>query len=222
MSEPVLIAVVSQKGGAGKTTITMQLAAALAELRRSVAVADLDPQESAVRWSACASRIPPVPKAVFVAAGTAKAISRTIAQRAHGVHLVLLDCPPSIEHPHTMAALGLASFVLVPVVPGPTDLWSTRAVEKFIQSEQQKRPSLRAALLPNRVQRTAVAADVLEVLHEFALPLMPVAVAQRSAYAQSAIVGGSVFHLGSAARVAQDEMLRLAAAVLKQLGTIKS
>src|SRR5690606_259938 len=99
-----------------------------------------------------------------------------------------------------------------------TDLWSTRAVERLILLVQQRRRALRAALLPNRVQRTALAGDVLEVMREFSLPVMPVALAQRTAYAQSAVQGGSVFQLGRAAQAAREEMTRLAAAVIDMTG----
>lgn len=54
MTAPTLIALISQKGGSGKTTVAMQLAAGLALEGYRVALADLDPQESASRWAASA------------------------------------------------------------------------------------------------------------------------------------------------------------------------
>ncbi|THF58070.1 AAA family ATPase [Pseudothauera rhizosphaerae] len=221
MKIPVAIALLSQKGGAGKTTIAMQLAAALSAAGRRVAVADLDPQESALRWAEAASGGPPRAERVFAVAGAAGEIASAVDRGAAGCDLVLLDCPPSIEHPHTLGALERVELAIVPIVPGPTDLWSTRAVERLILLVQQRRPVLRAALLPNRVQHTTLAGDVLEVMREFTLPVMPVALAQRNAYAQSAVQGGSVFHLGRAAQAARDEMTRLAAAVLKLTGAKK-
>ncbi len=222
MKTVTAIALVSQKGGAGKTTITMQLAAALAAAGRRVAVADLDPQESALRWAEAAAGGAPCAETVFGVAGDARTIARALERGARDCDIVLLDCPPSIEHPHTLGALERADLAVVPVVPGPTDLWSTRAVEKLILLVQQRRPALRAALLPNRVQRTALAGDVLEVMREFSLPVLPVALAQRNAYAQSAVEGGSVFHLGRAAQAARDEMTRLAAALLDLSGAKKT
>ncbi len=115
----------------------------------------------------------------------------------------------------------MADAVLIPVVPSPTDLWSTRAVEHLVLATRERRPKLRAALLPNRVQRTALATDVLEVLREFALPVLNASLSQRNAYAQSAVLGGSVLDLGRAAAVAREEVERLTAAVLKLIGEKK-
>jgi chromosome partitioning protein len=59
---------------------------------------------------------------------------------------------------------------------------------------------------------------VLELLHEFTLPILDAMLCQRNAYAQSAVIGASVFQLGPAAEAAQEEVRKLIAAVLKQLG----
>jgi chromosome partitioning protein len=123
-----------------------------------------------------------------------------------------------VEQPATAEALRLAHLAVVPVVPSPTDLWSSRAVERLILNIGNQNPRLKAALLPNRVARTALAGEVLELLHEFTLPVVAAALAQRNAYAQSAVLGASVFELGRAAAAAQDEVRRLVAAILELLG----
>jgi len=134
---------------------------------------------------------------------------------ANKVDVVVMDCPPSIEHAHTMSALALCDIALVPVVPGPTDLWATRGIERLILERKRSRPGLRGALLPNRVTRTALSADVLEVLRDFTLPVLDAALSQRSAYALGAVRGTSVFGLGRSAAPAQEEVARLVAAVVK-------
>lgn len=216
-----ICALLSQKGGVGKTTVTMQLAAGLAASGYRVAVADLDPQESALRWAASADEAEPFPATLRGLAGTAETIGAGVRELARGVDFVVLDCPPSIEHPHTLAALEVADVVLIPVVPSPTDLWSTRAVEHLVLATRERRPKLRAALLPNRVQRTSLAADVLEVLRDFKLPVLGVSLSQRNAYAQSAVLGGSVLDLGRSAEAAREEVERLTAAVLDFIGEKK-
>lgn len=214
MTAATLIALISQKGGAGKTTVAMQLAAGLALEGYRVAVADLDAQESAARWAASAPDEAPFPAEVKPLRGSPAELAKGLRKLSNRVDIVVIDCPPSIEHPHTTGALEQCDLALVPVVPSPTDLWSTRAIERLILERQRQRPTLRAALLPNRVMRTALAGDVLEVLQDFSLPVLQTPLAQRSAYALSAVRGGSVFALGRAAAAAQEEVQALVGAIL--------
>ncbi|CAL92960.1 ParA family partition ATPase [Azoarcus olearius] len=211
-----IVALLSQKGGSGKTTVAMQLAAGLALAGYRVVVADLDPQESASRWADAAAPEAPFPAPVMRLRGSAEDMRQALRAAANRADFVVFDCPPSIDHPHTGSALALCDLALVPVVPSPTDLWATRGMEKLILNQMATRAPLRAALLPNRVMRTALAADVLEVLGDFSLPVLDAALTQRSAYAQSAVQGASVYELGRSAQPAQAEVDRLVAAVLNQ------
>lgn len=218
MNGSKIIALVSQKGGSGKTTVTMQLAAGLTLRGYRVAIGDLDPQESASRWAESAPQEAPFPLQLLRLSGNADEMARALRPVERHVDFVLLDCPPSIEHPNTASALDLCDLALVPVVPNPTDLWSTRAIEKLILHRMDARRSLLGALLPNRVMRTSLATDVLEVMRDFSLPVLGAALSQRSAFAQSAVLGASVYELGRAAAAAQEEVERLVSAVLEQLG----
>ena len=218
MSATRLIALISQKGGSGKTTVAVQLAAGLALEGYRIALADLDPQESASRWAESAPPEAPFAAEVVRLEGSAAAMAKALRPVRNKVDFVIMDCPPSIEHPHTMSALELCDLAIVPVVPSPTDLWATRGIERLILDRRQHRPALRGALLPNRVMRTALAGDVLDVLKDFSLPVLDAALAQRSAYASSAVRGTSVFGLGRSAAAAQDEVTRLVAAVLELIG----
>lgn len=212
-----LIALISQKGGAGKTTVTMQLAAGLAARGHVVGVVDLDPQESALRWAESALPDKPFPATVVPMTGDVDALREALNDFVRKRDFVLFDCPPSIEHPHALAALQLADLAVVPVVPSPPDLWSARAVERLILQQMDRNRALKGVLLPNRVQRTALSGTVLEVMRDFTLPVLDTPLYQRNAYAQSAVTGSSVFQLGRAAEAAQQEVDRLAAAVTELL-----
>ena len=215
------VALLSQKGGAGKTTMTMQLAAELARRGYKVGVADLDPQESATRWAQSAAAGSPFPAAVQGFSGDADAIAKAIDAFATGLDILLIDCPPSIEHPHVAAALARAHVALVPVVPSPPDLWSARAVERLVLQAMRKRPKLSGAIVVNRAQRTALSSSVIQLLREFELPVLRVGLSQRNAFAQSAAVGGSVLDLGKAAEIAQQEVAGVTDALLRLLARPK-
>ncbi len=217
MARAPVIALVSQKGGAGKSTVTMQLAAGFARRGKRVEIVDLDAQESATRWAEAAPEGTPFPAKVHRFKADPYDLSDKLSKWCKRADIVLLDCPPSIDHPRTLAALNHTDLAIIPVVPSPTDLWSTRAMEQLIHKLQATRPGLQGVLLPNRVTRTILATDALEVMRDFDLPMLPAALGQRNAYAQSAAIGGSVFDLGSAAELAQIEINRLVSAVMKRL-----
>ncbi len=73
-----ICALLSQKGGVGKTTVAMQLAAGLAARGLRVTVADLDPQESALRWAASAAAAKPFPAMVHAVGGSADTIAASV------------------------------------------------------------------------------------------------------------------------------------------------
>lgn len=218
MAKPKVVTVLSQKGGAGKSTLTMQLAGGLARSGRRVAIIDLDPQETAMRWAHAAPEAVPFPARVTRLEAAPEQLHQVIRQAGREADLILLDCPPSIEHPATLAALQEADVALVPVVPSPADLWSTKGVERLILQVQASRKGLKAALVPNRVLRTNLAWDVLEVMRDFSLPVLGAALSQRNAFAQSAVIGGTVYQLGRAGADAAREVDKLVVEVLKLTG----
>lgn len=212
-----VITILSQKGGAGKSTMTMQLAGGLARKDRKVAVLDLDSQETALRWAGSAPEDKPFPALVEGLADPA-GLRAALKKLAHQRDFVLIDCPPSLEHPAVLAALQEADVALIPVVPSPADLWSTKGIERLVLQVQAGRKGLRAALVPNRVVRTNLAWDVLEVMRDFSLPVLGAALSQRNAYAQSAVIGASVHQMGRAGSEAAREVDKLVVEVLKLTG----
>ena len=216
MSLGRVIAVVSQKGGAGKTTVAMQLGGGFHARAASVLLVDLDPQESAFRWAESAPLLDSELQ-LDVRKMSGLELIKHVGELQREADYVILDTPPSIHHPSTMAALAVAHLAVIPAVPSPTDLWSTLAVERLILTRMEHSHRLHGCIVPNRVQNTALATDVLELLHEFTLPILDAMLCQRNAYAQSAVIGASVFQLGSGADAAQGEVRKLITAVLKQL-----
>ncbi|TXI75375.1 MAG: chromosome partitioning protein ParA [Dokdonella sp.] len=219
MSLARVIAVVSQKGGAGKTTVAMQMGGGFHACGATLVLVDLDPQESAFRWAESAPLLDS-DLHLDVRKMSGLEVIKRIGELQREADYVVLDTPPSIYHPSTLAALAVAHLAVIPAVPSPTDLWSTRAVERLVLNRMEQSHRLRGCIVPNRVQNTALASDVLELLHEFTLPIVDAMLCQRNAYAQSAVIGATVFQLGSAADAAQKEVSKLIVAVRKQLGDI--
>jgi chromosome partitioning protein len=112
-----IIAILSQKGGAGKTTLALHLAVAAEQNRKATAVIDLDPQASASDWSD--SRKAEVPAVVSAQASRLEKVLDT-AQQA-GAKLAILDTAPHSEST-ALAAARAADFILIPCRPAILDL----------------------------------------------------------------------------------------------------
>lgn len=209
-----VVAFANQKGGTGKTTLLMNLAAGLSRAGLRVAVMDADPQGTALRWAGAASG-KPFPAVVEAAGGSGKGLREGIKALGKKADVVLVDCPPSVDSEPTLEALAVAGLAVIPVAPSPPDLWASRGIVHLIAKFNRKAHPLRGVLVANRVApRSSLGRDVLELLAEFELPLARTTIGARSAYAQAAALGASVFELKRAGAAAAAEIEALTAELL--------
>lgn len=111
------IAIVSQKGGAGKTTLALHIAVAAEMTGHSTALLDMDPQGTAEAWGAWRKDQPPE-----VIGAKASTLARTLEKaEAAGAHIVVIDTPPMAQA-EARAAAQLADIILIPCRPRPFDL----------------------------------------------------------------------------------------------------
>ncbi len=199
-----VIAIVGNKGGAGKTTLSVNLAAGLGR-QASIAVVDADPQGSALQWRAIADNGPPLP--VYEASAE---LASQAAALLDEFEYVIIDCPPSVHAPQTSAVLQFGDLALIPVQPSPVDLWATVHIEQAIERALENNPSLRSMLVINQLEsRTTLSRLVREVLTEIALPVANTAVRRRAVYRNSALEGKSVFDMGRRGTEAAEELDQL-------------
>lgn len=201
-----VIALVGNKGGAGKTTLAVNLAAMLAH-HGSTVVLDADPQGSALQWQSIAG--PDAgPRVIDATAG----MSAAFAQTADGTRHTVIDCPPSLQAPQTHAALALSDLALIPVQPSPLDLWATVHMEGAVERARRTNPRLRALLVINQLEpRTRLSRLIRDALAELELPAAETAICRRAVYRASVLEGKSVLDMGrrgAAAAAEIDSLIR--------------
>ena len=196
-----VIAVLNQKGGTGKTTLALNLAAGLAR-RAPTAVADADPQRSISQWIAMSedNALPPVTQISIDPAAT-------LAHLKRGYRYVVVDCPPTVSGPIIEAVMGAADVVLIPVLPSPLDLWASVEMAALVGEARKKYPALQAYLILNQVEtRNALSRVMQQAVAEFDVPLMQANVQRRAAYRSAAVEGVSVYGLGNRGLLAVEDI----------------
>ncbi len=138
----MIVALLNQKGGVGKTTLATHIAGELAMRGQHVVLLDADPQGSSLDWTQRRSQqgLPRLFSAVGLARETLHQEAPELARRAD--HIVI-DGPPRIAA-LARSALLAAERVLIPVQPSPYDLWASAEMVALIREAQVFRPALRA------------------------------------------------------------------------------
>ncbi len=204
------IALVGNKGGAGKTTLTLNLARALKRQADTV-VLDADPQRSVLQWRAMGDEQSDLP--VLDAVDDLESTLRDAAL----IHThVVVDCPPSVEASQTRSALRLVDIALIPVQPSPLDIWATVHIEHEVETARRENPGLKALLVINQLEpQTRLSKMVRVALEELTVPAAQTAIRRRMAYRMSALEGRSVFDFGSRGAAASEEIQQLTDEVMR-------
>jgi len=206
-----IIALANQKGGSGKTTLSMQLAGTFVRRGSRVLVVDADTQGTATRWAASAAQDDkPFPAHVAGLAVAGGKIHREVKKYMGDYDLIVIDCPPAVDSPVPQSALMIADLVLIPIIPSPADIWAGRGIKQLVEHVQDFNDGLEARLVPNMVQKTALGKDAMAVLADFGIPLTKAQLGHRTAYRESAIFGGTVHNVGHRGKKAVLEIETLA------------
>ncbi|KJS73718.1 MAG: hypothetical protein JM57_04890 [Comamonadaceae bacterium BICA1-1] len=206
---PLQLALLNHKGGTGKTTLAVNLAAALAQ-RAPTLLVDLDAQGSALQWAGQGG----VPWPMRVQAQAAPPVQP--AADGQQAAFVVWDCPPALDAPPVLALLEHLDWVLVPVLPSPVDLWASWHLVRLLQQASTGNPRLRAAFVINQAEPdSALTSAMHEALHEFGLPVLATVVRRRAIYRSAALGGQTVQMLGRRGAAAAAELEALIEEVLK-------
>lgn len=200
------IACLNRKGGCGKTTLAVNLAAALHLLGRRVNLIDLDPQASATYWAQSAQVNPSQTFALHEACipfalpekKPSQALLKLLQQqrKRNPGAIQVFDTTPKTTDETLLAAL-VADLILIPATPSPLDIWATESAVDLlhrVRDQRHKQPP-RAALVPWRLMHsTRMSKRIVQALEQYGEPVIS-PISQRSVLAEMALEGRTVADL---------------------------
>jgi chromosome partitioning protein len=186
------VLVVNPKGGAGKTTLATNLAAALANMGdQEVMLWDLDRQHSALEWLA----LRPTDRPAIQAMNSTQSGGR---HKSAGSGWLILDAPAGIRGKMLDRALKVANKVIVPIQPSIFDMAaSSNFIQELLKEKAVRKHHAFVGIVGMRVDpRTRAAATLDAFLHQFDLPIVTL-LRDTQIYANAAFNGLSIFDLPS-------------------------
>lgn len=210
------IAVLSSKGGVGKTTIATNLAGGFAASGYPTLLVDADPQGSSVAWGEQREEqgLVDVPVAHMVRATLARDLGRGRVDASH----IIIDGAPRLEG-LLVSAIEAADHILVPVQPSALDLWAVVELLDLIRARQganDGRPTF-CGVVSRQIPGTRAAGSMAAAAEQLDLPLLSARICQRVVYSEAAQMGRTVMERAPKSKGAMEMQ-----AVLDELNAMTS
>ena len=194
------VAIISQKGGAGKTTLALHLAAAAVDDGRVALIVDTDPQATASQWAGWRKDEPPE----VIDSPPPRLAAKVEQAQAQGAEFIVIDTPPHADSA-ARAAVETADLVLIPCRPSAFDLSAIQTTSKLVQLLRKPAFVVFTAGPPNAPR---VYQEAGELVESFGTPPCPFQMSDRAAFRHASAEGRTAMELEPDGKAA-DEVRQL-------------
>lgn len=175
----VVISFAGQKGGAGKSTLSIAAGAEFHRRGFRTLLVDADKQGTAATWGAVAGEVEDseytYPDVIMMGSN----LHKQLPSVAKGYDVVIIDCPGR-DDDQQRGALAVSDLVLVPVTSDTSDVWALTGTLELVSQAKTFRPELQTFLVLNRLRRSSAEAEsAREMLADAGYPIMQTEVGLR-------------------------------------------
>jgi len=199
-----VIAILNQKGGVSKTTLSACLATAFSRDGLQTHLIDSDPQGTSSDWHAMA--VQEGRDVVPISQLSRPVLHREIPRLSADV--VIIDGAPR-NNSLADSAIQAADLVIVPVQPSPLDIWATKelidSVRDAVESRKDSDRLLKAAFIITRTQpNTVLGRTAPQAIQGYGFPVFENVICQRQDYPMTMAAGGTPLDLGKSNKAHQE------------------
>lgn len=212
-----MITFAAQKGGAGKSALTLHMGAELHARGRDVLLVDADPQATTSTWhEAGVKRGAAIPAVVAVGEGLRHAVAPLRPK-----HEYMLVDTQGRNAAAVGGALAVTDVILLPTQPRPGDVWSLATTIRIVKETiRNERPDLKAAIVITCSRNTRIGRAALEALSGTGIPVLRTQLRLSTDYDEALNVGEGIAQYKPASEFA-GELRDLVDEVERTFGTRK-
>ncbi len=184
----MIISILNQKGGTGKTTLAVNLTRAYTLDKPYALLVDSDQQGSAQRWHERSGG-----ELIDMTCLPMNTLHKDVLKYTERYHRIIIDGIPRVSD-LTICAIKAADLILIPVQPSPYDIWATEDLVRNVKDriEMTEGRTKAAFIVTRRISNTNIGKEIYDELAKLDLPVLASGTSQRVAYATSVKEGVSV------------------------------